>query len=152
LSTVAELAQLADEKTSKINMDGRRVLLIEDNKLLSELVGSGLEELGYLVTRAGTGKEALELFARGGIETVLLDLGLPDWTGIEIAKRIRAQSNEVDVFMLALSGRIDADTRREVHEAGFDGFIPKPFTIQTLDSVISKRFAGIESSKPLEEA
>jgi DNA-binding response OmpR family regulator len=75
------------------------VLVIEDEYKLRELVRSYLEREGFVVYSTGSGAEAIEIGRRGGIGLVVLDLGLPDVPGEEVARELR-KSSDVPVLVL----------------------------------------------------
>jgi CheY-like chemotaxis protein len=72
-------------------MAGQRVLLIEDDHVFAELLSRQFESRGIPFVHCGTGKEALDTFAKdGAFDVILLDLSLPDIDGLDILKRVRA--------------------------------------------------------------
>jgi two-component system response regulator RegX3 len=103
-----------------------RVILVEDDPLQAESLAYILRQEGYEVDLAGTGAEALAL-ARGrpGPDVVLLDVALPDLSGVEVTRRLRAGSN-VPIIMLT-ARRNEIDKIRGL-DAGADDYVTKPFT------------------------
>jgi DNA-binding NarL/FixJ family response regulator len=101
-----------------------RVLIVDDHALFSEALGPLLEQNGMEVLGiAGSGAEALEAVRREGPEVVLVDLGLPDMTGLALGREILKEEPEAKV--LAVTGMDHARVAREVLQAGFHGFLTK---------------------------
>lgn len=101
-----------------------RVLLIDDDRKLQELISSFLGQNGFQVTAALDGTLGLAALDSGAFDAVLLDLMLPGMDGLEVCKRIRAKSR-VPVLMLTAKG--DETDRVVGLELGADDYIPKPF-------------------------
>ncbi len=112
------------------------VLLIDDEDMILEVGGEILEKLGYTALKAGSGEEALRLFheRRDDIDLVILDMIMPRITGSEVFDRIRAEAPGVKVILSSgYSMNYDAD---KIMKRGCNGFIQKPFDIQTLSRKI----------------
>ncbi|MBN9661549.1 MAG: response regulator [Acidobacteria bacterium] len=118
---------------------GARVLLVEDEQAVREFLATALERSGFHVQPAGSGAEALELFASRAFDLVLSDVVMPGMTGVEMVTRMRALKPEFPV--LFMSG-YSHETRLEALPGRF---IPKPFTI---DSLIDEMRAAIADGAP----
>jgi len=105
------------------------VLIIEDEHKLRELVRSYLEREGFVVYSTGSGAEAIEIGRRGGVGLVVLDLGLPDIPGEEVARELRKSS---DVPVLVLTAKSDERDRIAGFELGADDYVTKPFSPREL--------------------
>jgi two-component system response regulator RegX3 len=103
-----------------------RVVVVEDDPLQAESLAFILRQEGYVVDLASTGAEALAL-ARGqpAPDTVLLDVALPDLSGVEVARRLRAGSNVPIIMLTARRNEIDKITGLD---AGADDYVTKPFS------------------------
>jgi DNA-binding response OmpR family regulator len=101
-----------------------RILLIEDDRRLAEMVKSYLGEAGFGVTHAPTGAAGVALAGRAAFDALILDLMLPDMDGLEVCRRIRATA-EIPILMLTARG--DAMDRVVGLEMGADDYLPKPF-------------------------
>ncbi len=102
----------------------QRVLLIEDDTRLAEMVSEYLGEAGFRVSVAGSGLAGLERLAREPFDALVLDLMLPDMDGLELCRQLRAKS---DTPVLMLTARGDATDRIVGLEIGADDYLPKPF-------------------------
>jgi DNA-binding response OmpR family regulator len=101
-----------------------RILLIEDDNRLAEMVRDYLYGAGFRVTRVATGAAGLALHARESFDAIVLDLMLPDIDGLEVCRQIRARSATP---ILMLTARGDAMDRVVGLEMGADDYLPKPF-------------------------
>ncbi len=101
-----------------------RVLLVEDDARLAAMVADYLGAAGFRATIAGTGVEAQRQLRHETYDAVILDLMLPDTDGLELCKRIRAESA---IPLLMLTARGDPLDRVVGLELGADDYLPKPF-------------------------
>ena len=106
-----------------------RVLIIDDDARLHELLASYLEQNGLTVTVAADGRRGLAALEGGTFDAVLLDLMMPGLDGIEVCKRIRAKSN-IPIVMLTAKG--DETDRVVGLELGADDYVAKPFSPREL--------------------
>lgn len=108
-----------------------RILIVEDEQHLADVLLFNLQAEGYAVTLAADGEEALTLLAeRGSFEAVLLDVMLPGQTGFEVASSLRAAGNFVPILMMTARGR--PEDVLEGLDAGADDYLPKPFDLSIL--------------------
>jgi DNA-binding response OmpR family regulator len=109
------------------------VLLVEDDPRLQRVLRRLLEDDRHVVEVAPDGRAALELIdATAGIETVILDIGLPDMSGLEVARRIRRDGREVTILML--TARDTVNDRVTGLDAGADDYLVKPFAYEELSA------------------
>ena len=101
-----------------------RILIVEDEESYREPLVYQLTREGYDVSAAATGEEGLELFTKGGIDLVLLDLMLPGIDGTALCRRIREQSRVPIIMLTAKSAEIDKVVGLEI---GADDYVTKPF-------------------------
>jgi two-component system, OmpR family, KDP operon response regulator KdpE len=105
---------------------GPAILLVEDDPLLRDAFRLLLEDAGYRVHEAGTAAQALDCAATEKPALVLLDLGLPDRPGLEVARFITTQPEMAGVRVVALTGRSGPRERAACMEAGCSHFFTKP--------------------------
>ena len=101
-----------------------RILLIEDDVRLAEMVRDYLGAAGFRVVIAGSGGQGMTLHEREAFDAIILDLMLPDVDGLEVCRRVRARA-ETPILMLTARG--DAMDRIVGLELGADDYLPKPF-------------------------
>jgi len=105
------------------------VLLVEDEYKLRELLRSYLEREGMVVLSTGSGAEALSFSENSRVDLVVLDLGLPDIAGTEVARELRSRSDVPIVILTAMSAEKD---RIAGLELGADDYVTKPFSPREL--------------------
>ncbi|XKO55218.1 response regulator transcription factor [Lysinibacillus fusiformis] len=111
-----------------------KLLLVEDEAVLSRIIYKGLKKSGYAVDTAFDGKEALELFEINEYDLIILDLNLPKMDGIEVLEQIRVQNE--DVKILILSARSAIHDKIMGLDCGANDYLIKPFDFQELDARI----------------
>ena len=111
--------------------DSSTILLVDDEDSIQKLLAYPLEREGYRVLQARDGVEALERFASERVDLVVLDIMLPKLDGLEVCKRLRAES-EVPIIML--TARDDELDKVLGLELGADDYITKPFSIREFRS------------------
>jgi DNA-binding response OmpR family regulator len=107
-----------------------RILVVEDERRMAELLQQGLTEDGHLVTVAGNGRDGLGLAQTGGFDVVLLDVMLPGCNGFEVARQLRASGDRTPILMLTAR-----DAPRDVVNGlnlGADDYVTKPFSFEVL--------------------
>ena len=114
----------------------RRVLVVDDNRDAAESLGMLLELLGAEVRVVFGGAEALAALETFSPSVVLLDIGMPDIDGLEVARRIRQRPDLRDVTLIALSGWGQEEDRRQSQLAGFDYHLIKPPDVSVLETLL----------------
>ena len=107
----------------------RTILVVDDEPTLRETLAEALEADGYAVVQAGDGRAALEQFRSHTPDLVLLDLMLPELSGLEVARQIRAESSVPIVMLTARDAELDKVVGLEM---GADDYITKPFSLREL--------------------
>ncbi|WNQ10636.1 response regulator transcription factor [Paenibacillus aurantius] len=116
----------------------KRILMIEDEQVIAEVVQDYLEASGYAVDRADQGDTGLELAKKGGYDLLLLDLMLPHTDGFEICRRVRETSN-VPILMMS-ARKEDIDKIRGLG-LGADDYVTKPFSVAELVARVKAHLA-----------
>jgi DNA-binding response OmpR family regulator len=107
------------------------ILLVEDEESVTKLLTFPLESDGYRVVHAADGEEALELFGKNEVDLVVLDIMLPKLDGLEVCRRLRAQSAVPIIILTARGEELDKVVGLEL---GADDYITKPFSIREFRS------------------
>ncbi len=115
-----------------------RVLIIDDNQDAREVLATSLELDGHRVFAAGSGREGLKIALVERPTVVIVDIGLPDIDGYEVARRLR-QALKGDVMLVAFSGYGRPEDRQCSREAGFDIHVVKPATGETILSLLAQQ-------------
>jgi CheY-like chemotaxis protein len=114
---------------------GLSVLLVEDNKMNSDIAKMIVDEKGIHVEVAFNGKEALSMFKEHHYDLILMDLKMPIMNGYECAKEIRKES---DVPIVAVSANAFEEDKQKAFMCGMNDYITKPYQIDELIKVIQK--------------
>lgn len=124
-----------------------RILIVDDDAVGAELLSSALASLGYEVTVAHDGREALELMRNCVYRLIVSDWEMPHMTGIELCRHVRQRYSSGYVYIILLTARSGTQNIVEGLEAGADDFITKPFQPQELFVRIraGQRVLAIES-------
>lgn len=107
-----------------------RVLIVDDEPEVADLVGRALRESAWACDVAATGAAALSAMAIYPYDAVVLDLGLPDIDGMEVCRRARKQGAAMPIIILTARGALG--DRVTGLDAGADDYLPKPFAIEEL--------------------
>lgn len=130
-------------------MDKRRILVVEDEKNISEVIKAYLTKEGFDAFTAKNGKEALEMFYKEEIHLIILDLMLPKLSGEEVCATIRTTS---DVPIIMLTAKVDEDNKVEGLSIGADDYVTKPFSPRELVSRVKALLRrSYRDSSPLAE-
>jgi two-component system OmpR family response regulator len=106
------------------------LLIVEDDQRLGDLVARLLAAERHVVEKTSSGTAALELSEADGLDAIVLDIGLPDLSGLEVARRIRARGSRIPILMLTARDAIS--DRVAGLDAGADDYLVKPFAIEEL--------------------
>lgn len=123
----------------------KRILVIEDDKDISYLIRSHLEELGCDVSIESKGDEGLALALSGGFDLLILDLTLPGLDGLDVCRRLRERPEYIPILMLtARSSEVDRVLGLEI---GADDYLTKPFSLRELVARVKALSRRVEAFK-----
>lgn len=120
----------------------RHILLVEDESDVASFVRQGLTEEGYEISWVETGQRALDHVRQSTIDLVLLDIRLPDLSGLEVCDRIRLHRPDLPVMMLTALDAVEDRVRGL--RAGADDYLPKPFAFDELLARIEALLRRVE--------
>jgi signal transduction histidine kinase/ActR/RegA family two-component response regulator len=118
-------------------LGARRIVIVEDNKDIRDLLGLKLRRLGHTVEAAGDGEEGLRLLLAAQPDLALVDLGLPGIDGYEVARETR-QKLGTDIVLVAVSGFGQPEDKRRAIESGFDEHITKPADVREIENILHR--------------
>ena len=133
---------------------GRRhdLLLAEDNVVNQKVVTSMVERRGHRITVVGDGRRALEAWAAGRFDLVLMDVQMPEMDGFEAVAAIRtaeaAAGAGAHIPLIALTAHAMKGDRERCLAGGFDAYVPKPIRSETLFATIDELLAGLPDDVP----
>jgi len=114
----------------------RRVLVVDDHEPSAEMVAEILTLEGYEVRIAHSGSEAIDQAQNFSPLVVILDIGLPDEDGFDVARKIKLRSELQHIRLIALSGYGQSQYPRRAHEAGFERYLVKPVDLDELLALV----------------
>jgi len=126
-----------------------RILVVEDETSFSEALEFLLGKEGFSVITAATGSEALKKFDQGGIDLVLLDLMIPEISGTEVCRQIRAKSRVPIIMLTAKDSEVDKVVGLEI---GADDYVTKPYSARELIARINAVLRRNSGELPTSEA
>jgi PAS domain S-box-containing protein len=122
----------------EVPVRGRRILVVDDNVDAAESLQRVLQIHGHTVRAVGDGYAALDAVASFRPTVVLLDIGLPEIDGYEVARRIRAMPRGGEICLCAVTGWGQADDKQRARDAGFDEHMTKPVDLAALAALIAR--------------
>src|SRR6202035_3973408 len=129
---------------------GLKILVVDDSRDVADTCATVLELSGHEVQTAYSGRRALELAGTFRPHALVLDIGLPDVNGYELARAIRAAPWAGGMVLIAVTGWGQGEDRRRALEAGFDHHLTKPIAAETLESLLQSLHDGCsaDTSQP----
>lgn len=114
-----------------------KVLVVDDNEAAAQMLATLLTHNGHAVSLAHTGFAAIEEAQKTHPQVALLDIGLPDISGYEVGRRLRASFGQ-EIALVALTGYGQEEDRQKATEAGFDDHLVKPVSIVDVERTLAK--------------
>jgi len=103
------------------------ILVVDDETAMRRVLARMLRSEGYEVVEAENGKKALDVLACVRVDTILLDVMMPEMSGLELCKHVRSQDETMHTPVVFVTAAMDRQFRREARAAGADDFLTKPF-------------------------
>jgi CheY-like chemotaxis protein len=129
--------QNADHNVGQ-EIDPLRILVVDDNEDAASMLAILFEASGHQVTVEHSSRNALERAKQTAPQVCILDIGLPEMDGIELAKRLRAQPETAHSLLIAVTGYGQDQDRKQTQAAGFDYHLVKPADIKQLTAMIAE--------------
>ncbi|MBK8017441.1 MAG: response regulator [Betaproteobacteria bacterium] len=117
---------------------GRRVLLVEDDRINQAVARQFLDHLGLTVDVASDGIDAVSMVAERGYDVILMDVRMPNLDGLEATRLLRALPNGESATVIAMTANAFPEDRLRCRDAGMDDFLAKPFDAKDLAAVLVK--------------
>lgn len=119
-----------------------RILAVDDFSTMRRIVRNILRQLGYNnITEAEDGASALEQLKQSKVDFIISDWNMPNMTGLELLKAVRADANLKDIPVLLVTAEALKENVVEAVKSGVNGYIVKPFTAETLKEKIDVIFS-----------
>jgi signal transduction histidine kinase/CheY-like chemotaxis protein len=134
------------------NDEPLRIAVVEDNADVRSMLAMLLEYVGHQVEVAGDGPSGVELIERMRPDVAFVDIGLPQFDGYQLARRIRANDDCRDVYLAALTGYGQPADQEKALSSGFDAHLSKPVSMEQLRKILSARRQTLVAAEPLAES
>ncbi len=118
------------------------ILIVEDNDKNMKLVRDVLQAKGYRTIEAVTGEDGVRLARERLPALVLMDIQLPGINGIEALRQLRADPATASIPVIAVTASVMASDRRNIVDAGFDGYVGKPLNLREFLEAVAKALAA----------
>lgn len=132
------IVKLLSHLQNSIPIMKKKILIIEDEKMINYFLETRLKKEGFTVEIALNGQEALHKVYHETYDLILTDMMIPNISGIELIMRIKKSEHNASVPILVLSGLSSADLIVDVLAAGVNDYITKPFSIKVLMAKINQ--------------
>ncbi|MBA2382833.1 MAG: response regulator [Chloroflexi bacterium] len=123
-------------------MAGELILLVEDNEKNMKLFRDVFRATGHRTLEASTAGQAVMLATKHGPALVVMDIRLPDMTGLEALSRLRMDERTARIPVIAVTAQAMKGDRERFVEAGFDGYLSKPVDIDELLAIVEQHCGG----------
>jgi two-component system, cell cycle response regulator DivK len=120
---------------------GKLILIVEDNELNMRLLNDVLEAHGYAIIKTGNGEEAIELARREQPDVILMDIQLPDISGLEATRRLKEDPSTRSIPIIAVTAFAMSGDEKRIRDSGADAYVPKPIMLQPFLGLL-ERYAG----------
>ena len=124
-----------------------RVLVVDDDPSLTDLLVDTLEVIGYESKAAASAQQALTMLRAGHFNLVITDINMPEMSGIELLQKIKEDHKDLPVMLITGVG--SESLKQEAYEFGADGFLSKPFRIGRIETEIGNLLKGIQRRRVL---
>jgi CheY-like chemotaxis protein len=131
-------AQEPQQPLDQANDGAVRVLVVDDNADAAQMLATLLEAHGHVVSVEYDGTGGLARALRERPEVMLLDIGLPDMDGHELARRLRSSPDTANAMLIALTGYGQSEDRERARQAGFDRHLVKPADLSELLRILAE--------------
>jgi len=125
----------------------QKVLLIEDEAAIREMLRFALQQADYDVMQSETAQEAMDVLANETVDLILLDWMLPGISGVELCKRLKKDNNYKKIPIIMLTARAEEDDKIQGLNAGADDYLTKPFSPRELMARINAVLRRVSSNK-----
>lgn len=114
----------------------KSILIIDDEVGITDEVKSFLNEEGFHALSAYSARDGLDLLGKNKIDLMILDMKLPDISGVEVLRICKEMSPRTKIMVI--TGYVDQNTFDEAEKIGYDGFLQKPFDFENILEEISR--------------
>ena len=116
----------------------KKILIVDDNEHLRQILSSILRFSGYEISEAGTGTQAIEKAVSAKPNLILLDLNLPDMTGADVSKAICKDQRTAGIPIVGCSAYLGLEWRKVALRAGMVDYLEKPISVAAIEAVVEQ--------------
>jgi signal transduction histidine kinase/CheY-like chemotaxis protein len=131
-------AVIAESRAASLPPPSLQMVVIDDNEDGRDTLQALLESTGHRVATAADGRRGVDLILMARPDVAIVDIGLPELDGYEVARRIRAEVNGTRPYLIAMTGYGQPEDRRRAFEAGFDRHLVKPVQPEMLQKLLAE--------------
>ncbi len=124
-----------------------KILIVEDNPQSMRLIEMVLRAKGYTLLEATDGREALEVAVRDEPALIIMDIQLPELSGLEVIRRLRRMPAFNHVPVIAITAYAMKGDKEKFIESGFDAYLSKPINTRELPGVVAEMLAGQQQDR-----
>lgn|SRR6185312_2740299 len=136
------MAMLGDEPVHSAGTpSGKLILIVEDNELNMRLLNDVLEAHGYAIIKTDHGEVAIDLARSAHPDVILMDIQLPDISGLEATRRLKQDEATRSIPVIAVTAFAMSGDERKARESGCDAYVSKPIMLQPFLALL-ERYAG----------
>lgn len=135
-------------------MSNKRILIVDDEMHIRELIAYNLKTMGYEIVEAENGEEALEIFEKEEPDLILLDIMMPGIDGLEVLRQIRQTHNQWQLPVIFITAKGEEIDKVVGLELGADDYLVKPFGVHELQArvkTVLRRLDSIKKAEPQKE-
>lgn len=129
-------------------MDNQKIVIVEDDRAISDIIKYNVEKEGYIAYTAYDGQEGLELIEKVDPDLILLDIMMPKMDGLEVCRKVRKTKNTPIIMLTARAEEVDKVVGLEM---GADDYVTKPFGVRELMARIRANLRRVEHTQTIEE-
>lgn len=142
LQKAVDAADIAARKMPSVTPEPARLLLVDDNQDALRALSVLLELEGHEVTTSDNGRDAIRLMSEKHPEVAIVDVGMPEMDGFEVARTVRLNHRLDDMVLVALTGYASESDKSRALAAGFDFHLTKPLSLDKLQYILANRADG----------
>ena len=116
----------------------KKILVVDDEPAIRELLSSFLEIMDYEVESASNGKDAIEIIEKNNFSIIISDVKMPDINGIDLLKKVKEFNKKIEVILI--TGFPNNEDREQALKLGAYAYIPKPFKLQIIANILEEIF------------
>ncbi len=120
----------------------KKILTVDDSKVIRMMLKNALKDTGHEILEATCGQEGIDRAEECQPDLIMLDITMPDLSGIEVLEHLRTNGRNAQTPVIMLTAESDEKTVQKASALGVSGYIPKPFSIDKVMEAVSRTLNG----------